>query len=409
MTGLAIREREVLVLQGVRVVELATMVAAPSAVGLLADWGAQVVKIEPHAGDPMRARPGSPLGSINFDLHNRGKRSIALDTNAPDTREVILRLVRQADVFVTNMLPAQLAKLSLTYADLHPENPRMVYGAISSFGRRGPDKDRGATDNLGFWARGGGTGLLTVEGQEPVPIRQSVGDRITGMTACAGILAALTQAQRTGVGPFVDTSLLASGLWSFATDVSNQLNKGRVAPSRDRHGAVLALANYFKTRDGRWLQIMGDPVSLGAALDAPWLATDPRVAEGSAREKNAAMVTLVDGLFAQFDYDDVKARLEAAGVRAEPVATMAEVAADPQAIAAARFVQAPNEGGLGVHWQVANPWTVGEDGEPAPAPGPPPALGQHTLEILRELGFGDPDLARMRGNKTILCGAQGPP
>src|SRR5690606_30096269 len=183
-------------LQGVRIVELATMVAAPSAAGLMADWGAQVIKIEPHTGDPMRGRPGSPLGSINFDLHNRGKRSIALNPSAPGGREVILRLARGCDLFVTNMLSAQLAKLRLTFDDLHPLNPKMVYGAVSSFGRRGPDKDRGATDNLGFWARGGGTALLTVEGHEPVPIRQSVGDRTTGMTACAGMLAALLEAQR---------------------------------------------------------------------------------------------------------------------------------------------------------------------------------------------------------------------
>src|SRR5271170_6550812 len=138
-------------LQGLKVVELASMVAAPAAAGLLADWGAEVVKIESHAGDPMRGRPGSPLGGINFDMHNRGKRDIALNTNAPDTREVILKLVADADLFVTNMLPDQLAKLRLDWETLHKVNPRMVYGAVSSFGRVGPDKDRGATDNLGFW------------------------------------------------------------------------------------------------------------------------------------------------------------------------------------------------------------------------------------------------------------------
>src|SRR5690606_28096838 len=289
---------------------------------------------EPHTGDPMRGRPGSPLGSINFDLHNRGKRSIALNPSEPGGREVILRLARGCDLFVTNMLSAQLAKLRLTFDDLHPLNPKMVYGAVSSCGRRGPDKDRGATDNLGFWARGGGTALLTVEGHEPVPIRQSVGDRTTGMTACAGMLAALLEAQRTGVGRMVDASLLASGMWAFSTDVSNQLNKGRVSPSRDRHGAVLALSNYFKTRDGRWLQTHTDPVKLGAALDAPWLATDPRVTTGTSRERNAAMVDLVDELFARFDYADAKARLDAAGALAEPVATMADVVADPQVLAA---------------------------------------------------------------------------
>ena len=235
-------------LSDLKVVELATMVAAPAAAGLLADWGAQVIKIEPHSGDPMRGGPGSPLGSINFDLHNRNKRSIALNTSAPDTRGVILKLVEAADVFITNMLPQQLEKLRLDWEALHSVNPRLVYGAVSSFGRTGPDKDRGATDNLGFWARAGGTGLLTVDGQDPLPIRQSVGDRITGALACAGILAATVSAERTGIGRFVDTSLLSAGMWSFSTDIANQMNRGRTAPSRGRRHAVMPLANYFKTK-----------------------------------------------------------------------------------------------------------------------------------------------------------------
>ncbi len=141
------------------------------------------------------------------------------------------------------MLPDQLEKLDLTWEDLHPLNPRMTYGAVSSFGRTGPDMNRGATDNLGFGARGGGTDLLTVEGNDPLPIRQSVGDRITGMAACTGILAATLDAQRTGKGKFIETSLLATGMWAFSTDIANQMNRGRTAVSKNRQSAALPLSN----------------------------------------------------------------------------------------------------------------------------------------------------------------------
>jgi len=389
-------------LEGLKVVEMASMIAGPAAAGLLADWGASVIKVEAHSGDGMRGGPNSPLGVINFDLHNRGKRDIALNTSAPETREVVLRLVKDCDLFITNILPAQLEKLRLTFEDLHPVNPRMVYGSVSSFGREGPDRDRGATDNLGFWARGGGTGLLTVEGQDPIPIRQSVGDRMTGMTALSGMLAALVSAKMTGQGRFIDTSLLSTGMWAFSTDISNQLNKGRVAVSKNRHGAVFALSNYFKTRDGRWLQLHTDLPTVAKALDRPDLLDDPRFAgRRMGRAETAELVDVMDAIFATFDYADVKTRLEAAGARSEPVQTPADIVQDPQAIATGRFVEVLGQDGP--QRQVANPWTVYENGQPIRRTmGPVPKLGEHTIEILTELGYGDADITRMRGSGAIL-------
>lgn len=392
-------------LNDLKIVELATMIAAPTAAGLLADWGAQVIKIEPHRGDPMRGGPGSALGSINYDLANRNKRSIALETSAPDSREIILRLVATADIFITNMLPDQLMKLELGWETLHPMNPRMVYGAVSSFGRTGPDMNRGATDNLGFWARAGGTGLLTVQGQDPIPIRQSVGDRITGAVACAGILAATLEAQRTGKGRFVDTSLLAAGMFAFSTDIANQMNKGRTAVSKGRHGAVMALANYFKTRDDRWIQLHAGLAQFAPVVGRPDLAEDYRF-NGMRRlspEDNAALVDIVDAIFAQYDYADITARMEAAGVRWEPVNTPATLATDPQVLATGRLIKVGD--GDDRHWQVANPWTmIDDDGDVTALTGRPPANGEHSVEILKELGYADADVARMRANGTILPG-----
>ncbi len=376
-------------LDNLKVVELATMVAAPAAGGLLADWGADVIKIEPHSGDPMRGG-GGPLGTTNFDLHNRGKRSIALNMRAPGSREVILKLVEQADLFITNMLPGQLAKLELDYPNLAEVNPRLVYGEISSFSRQGRDRDRPATDNLGFWARGGGTALLTVKGQDPLPIRQSVGDRITGLAAVTGMLAALLDAARTGKGRLVDTSLLRSATWTFGTDVTNQLIRGRVGTSRGRREQVMPLANYFKTRDGRWIQIHTAIGQLAPALGRPELAEDPRWADfKAAREHGGELVDTMDQIFGTMTYAEITPKLEAAGIRWEPVQTMAELVEDPQAHAAGCFVEVPaGEDNDQVQLQAASPQTFYDELTPVnPALGPPPRIGEHTREVLEQLGY----------------------
>jgi len=384
-------------LSHLKVIELATMVAAPAAGGLLADWGAQVIKIEPHRGDPMRGAPGSLLGSINFDLHNRNKRSIALDTRASSTRDIILKLVGSADVFLTNMLPDQVEELDLGFERLREMNPRIVYAAVSSFGQSGPDRNRGATDNLGFWARAGGTGLLTVDGADPLPVRQSVGDRITGALACAALLAAVSAARETGEGRFVDTSLLSAGMWAFSTDIANHMNRGRTAPSRGRAEAVMPLANYFRTRDGRWLQVHTSLELLAPVIGRRNLLDDPRFAPGRrpSREDNADLVAQVDAAIAAFDYDELKALFEAAGVRSEPVSTPADLAVDPQVRATERLVQVGH--GEGAHWQVANPWSVADHTGPHRAlTAPPPRVGEHAAAILAEVGYDDAAIARLR-------------
>ena len=362
-----------------------------------------MIKIEPHAGDPMRGT-GGLLGSTNFDLHNRAKRSIALSTRTAGFREVFLRLVKDADVFITNMLPGQLQKLKVDFEDLAELNPRLVYGAVSSFGRQGPDKNRPATDNLGFWARGGGTGLLTQKGRDPVPIRQSVGDRITGMAACAGILAALFERETTGRGRLVDTSLLRSGVWAFGTDVTNQLIRGRVGTSKGRHEQVMPLANYFKTKDGRWLQLHTSLEQLAPALGCGELADDPRWADPEAmRENGAELVDIVDGVFAELSFSEANERLEQANIRWEPVQSMAELVADEQAHAAGCFVEVPHATAPGeTQTQVAGPSSFYAAGAPMQfEPGKPPDIGEHTHDILAEIGYRSEDIQQFVSNGTI--------
>lgn len=392
-------------LEGIRVIELATMVAAPAATGLLAEWGADVIKIEPHTGDPMRGR-GGVLGSTNYDLHSRGKRSIALDTKSPDTRDIILRLVKDADIFVTNMLPGQLKKRKLDWDDLRAVNPKLVYGNVTSFGRLGPDRDRPAMDNAGFWARAGGTMLMTVKGNDPIPNRQSVGDRITGLSMCSGILAALIEAQRTGKGRLVEASLLRSSIWTFGTDITNAMQRGRIATSKPRHGAVMPLSNFFKTRDDKWILIHTQIDLAAKALDLPDLVNDDRFATPQLmRENGPALVDIVDAEFAKRDFAEWRDRLEEYGVIWEPAQTAMDVIEDPQAIAAGCFVDVPKPGGEpGTQREVANPPTFfNDDGTWEDGPqGYAPDIGEHTLEILSQYGYNDEDVDRFRASGAIV-------
>jgi crotonobetainyl-CoA:carnitine CoA-transferase CaiB-like acyl-CoA transferase len=191
--------------EGIRVVELAVWVAGPSAGGILADWGATVVKIEPREGDPFRGLYLSAAGvempaNPPFELDNRGKRSIALDLRAAEGRDVALRLLDQAEVFVTNIRPAALARLGLDYETLAARNPRLVYARVTGYGERGPDADRPAYDVGAFWSRAGIAAALTPPGTEPPFQRGAMGDHVAGMTLAGGVTAALLARERTERG-----------------------------------------------------------------------------------------------------------------------------------------------------------------------------------------------------------------
>ncbi len=393
-------------LEGIRVIEMATMIAAPAAAGMLSEWGADVIKIEPHRGDGMRGGPGSALGSTNFDIHNRGKRVIALETRFPESREIVLKLVSDADVFITNILPGQLEKLRLDFEDLHALNPRLVYGQVTGFGRVGPQRDRPAMDNAGFWARGGGTALLTVKGLDPIPQRQSVGDRITSLGATAGILCALVEAQRTGKGRLVDTSLLRSGIWTFGTDIANQIIRGRVGSSKRRHEAVMPLSNFFKTKDEKWVLIHTGLEALAPAVGREDLLEDPRFSgPGAMREHGTELVDALDPTFAERTRAEWQQILDAAGVICEPVQRPGDIIEDPQAQAAGCFVEVPSPyGEEGSRREpAAPPAFYNDDGSWADGPrGPSPRIGQHTVEILRELGYADADITALRDKGVLL-------
>ncbi|PKP76566.1 MAG: CoA transferase [Alphaproteobacteria bacterium HGW-Alphaproteobacteria-3] len=396
-------------LEGIKVIEMATYIAAPGAGGILADWGADVVKIEPLAGCPMRYTmrnvgaehlKGSPI----FDLDNRGKKGLAIDTSKPEGVAAVKRLVKDADVFITNVRPGGLERAGLDYESLKQVNPRLVYASVTGYGLEGPDRDRPGFDIAAFYARSGVGWLQTVKGKEPVTLRTGIGDHTTSMATVGGILAALVERQKTGTGRLVEASLLRAGIYAAGSDTAVQLRYGKLGSTKSRHEALMPISNFFQTKD-TWIVIVPrqgtvDWTAVCRAIGRPELETDERFDNPKKRRANAAeLVDILDAAFAAHDVEYWRAKLDAEDIIWAPLMRPADVFADPQAHAAGAYVTVPEEDGSGTYLAPASPIRFpGYDDTPKSAS---PALGQHTLETLQAAGFTDAEIAALRSSGAI--------
>jgi crotonobetainyl-CoA:carnitine CoA-transferase CaiB-like acyl-CoA transferase len=383
-------------LEGIRIVELGVWVAGPGAGGVLADWGADVIKLEPPEGDPMRRLFAITAGhgaveSPPFDLDNRGKRSVVLDLRTDEGRGAAQRIAASADVFVTNLRPDAVDRLGLGPEQLMGDNGRLVYASVTGYGRHGPDANRAAYDVGAFWARTGMARSLLPEGEPPPGIRGGLGDHATGLTTVAAVCAALLQRERTGNGQLVETSLLRTGIYCVGWDVGIQLRYGKLAPTLPRTETMNPTVNPYLAADGRWFWLLGLESDrhwpgLTRALERPDLLTEEPFASSRGRRKQAAVVIAeLDRAFAKRTRAEWVERFEREDVWWAPVHTFEEVIDDPQAQAAGAFVDVPGGEGTPAHRAVATPVTFG-DSAVGPA-GPVPALGEHTDEVLREVGL----------------------
>jgi crotonobetainyl-CoA:carnitine CoA-transferase CaiB-like acyl-CoA transferase len=390
-------------LEGLKVVEFATYIAAPGAGGIMADWGAEVVKIEPPGGDPIRGFFDS-IGHVSdvnpvFELDNRGKQGVVLDITKPEGREAVVKLVRGADVFLTNVRPGALKRARLDYETLKGENPRLIYCSVTGYGLQGPDADKPGFDGASFWCRSGVAGLTTPKGSEPFPIRTGMGDHTTSLATAAAILAAVVERTRTGVGRLVETSLIRTGVYAVGSDMAIQLRFGRVASNRPRADAINPIGNFYRTRDGRWISLVPrqgskDWPPLAKALGLEAMLADERFAGAKARKTNApAFVAALDAAFAAIDYDEAARILDAIDMVWAPVQRAADVAADPQAEAAGCFVNTPDGQGAAFRAPAAPARFPGADDGPK---GPAPGLGEHTDAVLGALGYTAAEIAGMR-------------
>ena len=379
-------------LEGVRVVELGVWVAGPGAGGILADWGADVVKIEPPTGDPARTFQRMLGGDLPsnppFELDNRSKRSVVLDLGSEEGRARALELISTADVFLTNIRASALARLGLDADSLRARNERLVYGIITGYGLDGDDADRPAYDIAAYWARSGLAAALTPRDGELPFQRGGMGDHSVAMTAAAMISAALFARERTGEGQLVSTSLLRQGAYTIGFDVNIALMWGRSVLVGSRESMGNPAINNYTAGDGRRFWIVGlegerhwPPLARAVGREE-WL-TDERFATPRARFTNAReLIGALDTIFATKTLDEWAAIFATEpDFFWSPVNTVDDLLGDAQFHAAGGVVEVPDEHGS--MSMVATPADF--HGTPARPRFRAPMLGEHTDEVLAEL------------------------
>ena len=385
-------------LDGVKVVEAGLLVQGPQAAATLGEWGADVVKVElPGLGDQSRWLPVQPgdTRSGYFIGCNRGKRSVTVDLRTPDGREIFLRLGEWADVVITNFAPGTLDRWGLGYDDLAARNPRLVYAAGSTFGTEGTDAPREGAD-LSAQAAGGLISTTGRDGDDLTPVGVTIADHIASQNLVGGVLAALLARQRTGEGQRVTTSLIGGQIWAQAAEYTGCLLRGRPAGRSNRgHPLVPGLYAIFRTADG-WIAVVGVVGPLRTTFFE--VVGRPELAERFAQplyweEEKAALFPLLDEAMSTATTAEWCERLQAAGIRYAPVRDHREVIADPNVWANGYFA---NVDGTDV---VAAP--VAFSATPARPPSSAPELGQHTEEVLLDLGYSWDDIAALQASGAI--------
>lgn len=381
---------------GIKVVELAQWVFVPVAGALLADWGAEVIRVERIEGDPYRGLAtqgiGTDRGGVNLSmaLANRGKRSIALNLHDSRGLDVLHELLAAADVLLTSLRPGALERLGLSAEAVGERHPHLVYARGNGFGVRGPDADQPGYDSSAFWARGGVGHILTpTERDFPISQRGAMGDRNGAMALAFGIAAALLKRSRTGVGSVVDVSLLATAMWTLSSDVLAVLNGGDAKPVTGRGALVNPLVGTYRTKDGRHVQLMflqGDRYwpDFCRAVGRDELIEDVRFVDIDARRANAdSCIAELDRLFAERTLAEWKEVLGILDAPWAPIQSIAEVIDDPQVRANSYVGTVQTD--TGDEYRLPSV-PVQFDGQPPPLRRAP-EHGEHTETVLAELGY----------------------
>jgi crotonobetainyl-CoA:carnitine CoA-transferase CaiB-like acyl-CoA transferase len=392
------------IFSGLKVVDLASFIAGPSAAVILSDFGADVIKVEPPTGDLWRHGhqiPPQPQAKDPYPFHlaNRNKRGITLDLKNPSSRLVLEKLVKWADVLIVNTPHPARKKLQLEYDDVAQWNPRLVYADVTGFGENGPDASLPGFDITSYWARSGLLSMTRDAGAPPTwPVAGS-GDNATAVGLYSAIVTALYRRERTGKGSYVTTSLLAEGVWSASVSIQAALCEAKFFPAHDRKNPANAALNVYRASDGAWFVLIVTPDKLAAvakAIGRADLLTDLRFSNPAKLVENMPQLTaILDELFSSRPmahwYEVFNGAHVTFGVVREPQ----EVIDDPQLLANGIVVPLEGAGGK-LTSTISSPIQVhGVTKAPARRA---PALGEHNEEVLKQLGFNANDIDGLRAS-----------
>lgn len=388
-----------LALNGIKVVELAQLAAAPMAGRHLADMGAEVIHIEhPVRGDTWRGIMVAPgdTSTINWNWENysRNKKSVTIDVFKPGGKEIITKLIQEADVFLTNMRPFELEESGLQYGALNTNNPGLIYASLTGFGKEGPDKNEPGYDHTAYWARSGIAHMVMPDNIPPDFRVGAFGDNLGGMALAFGITAALFARERTGLGQEVDISLFNLGVYQLSFSIAQTLMTGQEQVRIGRKEMPNALMNTFQTRDRRWLllSILQPDRYWGRlcqAIDRPELENDPRFESFMSRiENHITLLEILEETFSTRTLEEWKTRL--AGIPFAPIQNLQEVVTDQQA-KENDFFATFDHPTFGPVEMVANPIKLSKT--PATIRTRAPEFSEHTEEVLLDLGYSWDEIA----------------
>lgn len=398
-------------LEGYRVIELGIYAAGPAAGVALADWGADLIKVESPYGDPSR-HFGIMMNcriddddNIIYEIENRNKRGIALDLKKERGQEIMHKLLGSADAFITNMRPRALESLKLSYEDLKERYPRLVYGALTGYGQRGPEVNKPGFDLSAYWARGGILREFGEPESDPIPALAAFGDHPTGLFLAGGVAAALLSRTKTGKGCKVDTSLYSAVLWNLSLNIAEANNTG-VYQKRSNKVPPTGIMNTYKTREGNWITLMALEYEkfwgpfCKKVIDAPQLADDPRFSTVISSKKNSReQAALIQSEMVKFTAEELEKRLDSIDMVYEVNLRFHEIKEDPQAIENNYIIPFKMRSGR-QDWAFSNPVKFNDADTELMRYAPD--LGEHNEEVLTELGLSAEEIRVLQEEKVIV-------
>ena len=396
------------IFEGLKVLDCASFIAAPAAATVMSDFGAEVIKIEPPGtGDPYRLLPklpGYPVSEHNFAwlLEARNKRSLALDLSKPEGREVLYRLAAEADVFITNFPPGVRKRLGITYEEIKPNNPRLIYASFTGYGEKGAEADKPGFDSNAYWARSGLMDLVRAD-ENTTPARSvpGMGDHPCAMALYGAIVTALYKRERTGEGSHVSSNLMANGLWAASVLAQAKLCGAQFQERRPRERALNAVTNHYRCKDDRWLilSLLNEErqwPALARCLGREDLINDIRFATKADRHaRSIELIAIFDQVFATRDLAEWRRLLDGNGLVFGVVNILDDISTDAQMIENDVLVPFENDTMLTINSPI---WV---DGSNKVKPRRAPDVGEHSEEILREAGYDEAAIRNLKASGAV--------